>query len=199
MRQILDFGEVRRGLLGVTIQTIDAESAAALGTEAENGALITGIEPGSAAEDAGLKVDDIIVGVDDRRINNNRELANAIGLKGSGESVLIEFFRSGEIQSVTAELGQRTTQQVNGAEVHPGLSGALFATSAATGTSGIEVESVEPGSPAAQRGLRSGDIIMAVNRHPVRLLRQLREVAAGNNILFLLVRRADRQLMLQIR
>ncbi len=64
MRQILDFGEVRRGLLGVTIQTMDTESAEALGTNIDRGALITGIEPGSAAEEAGLRVDDIITGVD---------------------------------------------------------------------------------------------------------------------------------------
>lgn len=200
MRQILDFGEVRRGLLGVTIQTIDEESAEALGTEVERGALITGIEPGSAAEEAGLRVDDIIIGVDARRIDNNRELANAIGLKGSGEKVQIDYVRDGRERSVTAELGQRIAQQVSGTDVHPGLAGALFGTASTTAsTDGIEVASVDPDSPAAQRGLRAGDVITAVNRRPVQDIEQLREVAAGNRILFLLVRRGDRQLMLQIR
>jgi len=199
MRQILDFGEVRRGLLGVTIQTIDEESAKALGTDVERGALITGIEPGSAAEQAGLRVDDIIVAVDKRRIGNNRELANAIGLRGSGESVDIEYVRDGRHRNVTAELGQRTAEQISGAGIHRGLAGAVFATSATSAADGIEVESVESGSPAAQRGLRAGDVITAVNRQPVRNLQQLREVAAGNSILFLLVRRGDRQLMLQVR
>ena len=199
MRQILDFGEVRRGLLGVTIQTIDEESAAALGTEVERGALITGIEPGSAAEEAGLRVDDIIIGVDDRRIDNNRELANAIGLKGSGEAVEIEYVRDGRTRSVTAELGQRTAQQISGSDIHGGLAGAQFAMSSANTAGGIEVASVEPDSPAAQRGLRAGDVITAVNRQPVQDIQQLREVASGNRILFLLVRRGDRQLMLQIR
>lgn len=198
MRQILDFGEVRRGLLGVTIQTIDRESAEALGTEVEYGALITGVEPGSAAEEAGLRVDDIIVGVDNRRIDNNRELANAIGLKGSGDKVKIDYVRDGRERSVTAELGQAVVQQIVGTDIHPGLEGAEFATAAAT-TGGIEVISVEPGSPAAQRGLRDGDVITAVNRQPVQNFQQLREVASGNRILFLLVRRGDRQLMLQIR
>jgi len=199
MHQILDFGEVRRGLLGVTIQTIDEESARALGTDVERGALITGIEPGSAAEEAGLHVDDIIVGVDRRRIDDNRELKNAIGLKGSGDSVKIDFVRNGLEQSVTAELGQRSVEQINGADIHQGLAGALFAASAAMATGGIEVASVKDGSAAAQRGLRAGDIVIAVNRQPVQNMQQLREVAAGNRILFLLVRRGDRQLMLQIR
>ena len=75
MRQILDFGEVRRGLLGVSIQTIDSESAKALGAEVESGALVSAVEPGSAAEDAGIQVDDIIVRVNDDRIDNSRELA----------------------------------------------------------------------------------------------------------------------------
>ncbi len=199
MRQILDFGEVRRGLLGVTIQTVDEDAAQALGTDIDRGALVTGIEPGSAAEAAGLMVDDIITAVDGRRIDDNRELANAIGLKGSGDEVKIDLVRDGRKRSVSAELGQRTTTQVNGADMHPGLAGAQFATASTTSAGGIEVQSVESDSPAAQRGLLAGDVITAVNRQPVGNIQQLRDIASGNRILFLLVRRGDRQLMLQIR
>lgn len=200
MRQILDFGEVRRGLLGVSIQTIDQESASALGAEVKSGALVSAIEPGSAAEEAGLQVDDIIVRVNDDRINNSRELANSIGLKGSGEEVEIEFVRGGDNRVVTAVLGQQQAASSSGEDIHPGLLGAQFASaSASSGVDGVEVVEVEPGSPAAQRGLRAGDIITQVNRRPVQTLVQLREIAGSSNILFLLVRRGDRALMLQIR
>ena len=199
MRQILDFGEVRRGLLGVSIQTIDAESAKALGAEVESGALVSAIEPGSAAERAGIQVDDIIVRVNEDRIDNSRELANAIGLKGSGEEVEIELVREGGNRVVTATLGLQQAARSSGEDIHPGLMGAQFAAASANSGPGVEVTDVESGSPAAQRGLRAGDIITQVNRRPVQTLGQLREIAGSSNILFLLVRRGDRSLMLQIR
>ena len=199
MRQILDFGEVRRGLLGVSIQTIDSESAMALGAEVESGALVSSVEPGSAAEDAGIEVDDIIVSINGERIDDSRELRNAIGLKGSGERVRIELVRDGKTQSLTAELGQQKIASSSGLDLHPGLQGAEFAANATNSGRGVEVIEVESDSPAAQRGLRAGDVIMAINRRPVQNLQQLGEVVSNSNILFLLVRRGDRDLMLQIR
>lgn len=196
MRQILDFGEVRRGLLGVSITTIDAESAKVLGLEVDSGALVAGVEPDSAAEQAGLKVDDIIVAVNGKKIGGASELRNTIGLLGSGDEAEITYVRDGKTRTAKAILDQQTTNQGIGIDIHPGLAGAQFADNAA---GGVEVTEVEPGSPAAQRGLRQGDIISAVNRRIVGNLRELRDVAEDNSILFLLVRRGERQIMLQIR
>ena len=77
--------------------------------------------------------------------------------------------------------------------------GASFAPASTSSDTGVEVTNVEPGSPAAQRGLRSGDVITAVNRVLVRNLRDLQNLASNSRILFLLVQRGDRSLMLQIR
>ena len=199
MSQILDFGEVRRGLLGVSIQTIDREVAGLLETSVDSGALISLIEPGSAAEEAGLRVDDIIVEVNDEKISGASELRNTIGLMGSGEQVDIKYIRDGEPLSTTATLGRQVTSRSVGTDIHPGLNGAEFATSSASAVRGVEVIGVVPDSPAAQRGLQSGDVITAVNRHEVRTLDQLAEIAAVSRILFLLVQRGDRAIMLQIR
>ena len=200
MNQILDYGEVRRGLLGVSIQTIDSEIAKALEISVDSGALISLIEPGSAAEDAGLRVDDIIVAVNDEKISGASELRNTIGLMGSGEEILVEFIRGDETLSTTATLGeQRRVADVSsgvGSDIHPGLEGAEFGSSS---TRGIEVETVVADSPAAQRGLRAGDVITAANRREVRDLEDLGAIAAANTRLFLLVQRDERAILLQIR
>ena len=198
MRQILDFGEVRRGLLGVSIQTIDSEVAKALEIDIESGALISLIEPGSAAEDAGLQVDDIIVSVNDEKISGASELRNTIGLMGSGEEIHIVYVRGDATNTTTAVLGEQPRAAIAsvGTDIHPGLDGAEL-TVADTG--GIEVVSVVADSPAAQRGLQSGDIITAANRRDIGSLEDLGVIAAASSRLFLLVERGDRAILLQIR
>jgi len=200
MRQLLDFGEVRRGLLGVSIQTIDNEAAEALNIDVQRGALVTRVEPGSAAEKAGLEVYDVIVGVNDDTIDSAAKLRNTIGLMSSGDIVDIDYLRDGKRQTASTALGQQQTVMSAGADIHPGLVGAEFAsTSTSSDIDGVEVVSVEDGSPAAQRGLVGGDVILAVNRRRVETLAELNEIASNASILFLLVQRGDRQLMLQFR
>jgi serine protease DegQ len=199
MNQILDFGEIRRGLLGVNIQTIDAQAAEALGNDIESGALITGIQSESAAEIAGLEVGDIIVEVNSKKVDGAAELRNRIGLLRSGEQVNIKYLRDNEILSAQAELGRAQSQMVLGEEIHQGLAGSTFAAASTAGENGIEINEVQEGTPAAQRGLRTGDLITHVNRLRVQDLQDLREVASRYDILFLNVRRGDRALMFQIR
>jgi len=196
MSQLLDFGEVRRGLLGVSIHTIDEENAEILGVESKSGAMITAIEPGSAAEEAGLRVEDIIIRVNDERISNARDLQNAIGLKGSGERVTIEFIRQSNKLETNAVLGQQKIARKIGSDIHPGLVGAQFSSSA--NKVGVEVTDVESGSPADQRGLEKGDLIVAVNRMRVENIQQLESIAQNNDILYLMFERQNRTLILRI-
>ncbi len=117
----------------------------------------------------------------------------------SGDNVEIEYVRGDDRRTTKTALGQQRATASVGAEIHPGLVGAQFADISTTAASGVEVVAVEQGSPAAQRGLRAGDIITAINRRPVRTLAELNAIAANNPILFLLVQRGDRALMLQVR
>lgn len=199
MGQIIDFGEIRRGLLGVNIQDIDSEAARTLNIEIEGGALVSRVFPDSAAEKAGLEVGDVIIGINDKAIESATELRNTVGLLRSGDNVSIRFIRDNKKQTTSAVLGSASDQLLSGADIHPGLSGASFSPASTSSERGVEVTGVEEGSPAAQRGLRPGDVITAVNRVLVRDLSDLREIAQNNRILFLLIQRGDRSLMLQIR
>lgn len=199
MDQILEFGEVRRGLLGVNIQTIDAAAAAALGNDTTRGALITRIQPESAAEDAGLRVGDIIIEINNKKVDGAARLRNRIGLLRSGDTIHIKYVRDDRTLSTTAELGSVASRFLSGKEIHRGLSGSVFSIGSSTDNDGIVIDEVQEDSPAARRGLRAGDLITHVNRVRVRSLDDLRQTASLNSILFLSIRRGNWALIIQIR
>jgi len=199
MHQILDFGEIRRGLLGVTIETIDVDAAEALGTSVDSGALITGITLRSAAQTAGLEVGDVIVAVNGHAVDSSVELRNRIGLLRSGDEIDIKYVRNEKTRSTQATLGEVGERLILGENIHRGLAGSVFADAASTSRDGVLISDVQEGSRAAQRDLRSGDTITHVNRNRVRNLQEFSEIARRYRILFLNVRRGERELMIQIR
>src|SRR6056297_2077653 len=204
MEQLLEFGEVRRGLLGVNIYDITPDIAEAYGIEETTGAMVSQVVPESAADKAGIEAGDIIRKVDGETIENANALRNTIGLKRSGATVTLEILRDGKKRTVKATLGEQArTAQLDAQEIHPGLQGAEFetldpATPDYEGQSGVLITSVAPGSPAAQRGLRTGDLITGVNREKVSNLADLQEHAQGRSLL-LNIRRGNANLLLPIR
>lgn len=198
MRQILDFGEVRRGLLGVNIETLSPEDAKTLDLKVGGGALITRVSPQSAAEEAGLAVGDIIVGINTKTVTSAPELISTIGLMRSGDVVSVRYLRDNKEFMVSTTLGRVEDQLLSGANIHPGLAGVIFAPVSTTSEDGVTVAAVEENSRAAQRDLRVGDVITALNRIPVRNLGDLQSIAQGSRVLFLLVKRGERSLLLRI-
>lgn len=185
MEQLIEFGEVRRGRLGVIIQDFTPDLAEALGVDASRGAIVTKVEPDSPAEAAGLQAGDLIVAVDGTAVDGSGDLRNLIGLKRSGSEVELTVLREGERLSVKARLQEGkgstparkldVTQKLDGAELRDLTSGdRSFA-----GTDGVLVASIAPGSPAARSGLEPGDVIVAVNRQPVASLAELRRALRG--------------------
>ncbi len=204
MEQILEFGEVRRGLLGVSISDFNAETAKAFGVEATQGALVQEIVPDSAAEKAGVEVGDVIVSVNGVTITDAADLRTTIGLKRSGETVKLILIRDGDRETVTAMLDELDMNPVMAAgELHPGLAGAQFSTyhgdAGNYSGSGVMVDNVDAGSPAALSGLRTSDIITSLNRQQVSSVTELREIAEDQNLLLLRIQRGNRTLLLQIR
>jgi Do/DeqQ family serine protease len=205
MAQILQFGEVKRGLLGVSISDFNADSAKAFGVEATaEGALVQEVVAGSAAERAGVEVGDVIVSVDGQRIKSASDLRNTIGLKRSGDRVRLDVIRDGKRRQFSAMLSEvSSSAKVGGDDVHPGLAGAELGNYEARPDQfagpGVRIESVEPDSPAAAAGLVANDIIVSVNRIRVRNVRELQQAAGQQQLLILSIRRGNRNLLLQIR
>ncbi len=205
MEQILEFGEVRRGLLGVSIGDLTAETAEALGIETDTykGALVQEVFPDSAAEKAGVAPGDVIVEVDGEEISGASDLRNTIGLKRTGDTVKLKVLRDGKMKKFTAVLGSRdNTAAVQAEDIHPRLAGAEFSnydnTQAYKGK-GVQVDSVASGSPAEFAGLEQGDIIVQLNNRNVESVAQLSEFAKDQNVLGIRIVRGTRVLLRVIR
>ena len=205
MAQLIEFGEVKRGLLGVSISDFTAETAEAYGIEDDlQGALVQEVVPDSAAEAAGVEVGDVIVEVDGKTIGSANDLRTTIGLLRSGDRVKLAVIRDGKRKNITATLTELAqTQQLAAGDINPALEGAEFSNFSedvrGLGKGAIRVDAVAPGSPAALRGLEEGDLIVTVNRVRVRTLEEMSEVAEGQNLLIIGLRRGGRNLLLQIR
>ncbi|MEQ8800146.1 MAG: DegQ family serine endoprotease [Phycisphaerales bacterium] len=208
VKQIMEFGEVRRGRLGVVGQNLTNELAEAMGLDVTQGVLIAQVVEDSPADQAGIKERDVITGINGNDIKDFSELANAIGLRSPGEKVRIKLLRDGETRNVTATLSKADDSQASASSEDsgfPALEGAKIGAipedhDLAGEIEGVAVLDIARGSPAASSGLRPGDIITSVNRRPVDSLEAFRElvnrdaqqlllhVRRGNGALFLLVR-----------
>ena len=201
--QIIEFGEVRRGRLGVHIQDLTPELAQAFGVDAGSGALISKVMPDSAAKAADLREGDVITMVNGRAIKGATELQNVIGLARADEEIELTYIRDRKsfnkkirIRAVVAEFGR-------GIQISESFEGARLEdvddSSSQNGQPGIRVVEVTSGSAAWQSGLRSGDVILSVNRQWVFSLEDLVQIVNGRTSgLLLNIQRGESALFLVI-
>ena len=205
MTQLIEFGEVRRGQLGIFIQDVTPELADALGLDRHAGALVAQVIEGSAAARAGLRPGDVIVAVDGEPVRNASQLRNTIGLLRVGTTVTLDVIRDGRRIRVKATITQARREQAEGGRINEHLEGAALGPiepdhPLAGRVQGVEVLDVARGSPAWRAGLRPGDIIVSANRMPVRDLDELRQaLRESRGPLLLNIRRGEGALFIVIR
>ncbi|HEX6829273.1 MAG TPA: DegQ family serine endoprotease [Burkholderiales bacterium] len=182
MDQILRFGEVRRGRLGVSTQDLTPDLAESLGASRSEGAVVIAVEPGSAAEKAGLRARDVLLAVNGKAVRSSADVRNKVGLVPVGEKLELALLRAGK--PLTAKLVVEATPEVTGGRGQQlrEIPGALFSNiergSPAYGKrEGVLVLAVEREGKAAAWGLRPGDIIYGVNRKKVRSVSELAQAA----------------------
>jgi Do/DeqQ family serine protease len=199
MEQLIKYGQVKRGVLGVNIYDVTPDVAKEYGlNEAASGALVAGVAQGSAAEHAGIKTGDIIVSINGTPIKGATELRNTIGMQRVGDQVEIGLLRDGKPLKVSALVAEHSeSEAANAVDVHRGLEGADLAD--APDAAGVLVRAVQDGSPAARAGLHANDVIVAVGRSPVATLKAFRDVAKGASFLLLNVKRGSAVVLIPIR
>jgi serine protease DegQ len=178
VEQLAEFGEVRRGRLGVLIQDLTPELSQALGLDVSYGAVITRVEPGSPAQKAGLAAGDVVVAADSEKVTSSADLRNRIGLVRVGDEVTLTVLRDATRRKVKVRVGVVEPPTYPGSETAQQLSGAVFQ---AMGRNhplhdqlqGVVVADVERGSRAWQNNIRAGDVIVAINRERVRSVDEL--------------------------
>jgi len=197
MAQLVKHGEVRRGVLGVNIQTLTPDIAESMGATNAQGALVSQVVEGSAAEKAGLKAGDIITAVNGKSVKDASGLRNAIGLLSIGDRVDVALLRDGKPRRVTAVIGERdAAAEAAAAGMHRGLEGAELADAQG---GGVLIRTVAEGSPAAQRGLRANDVITGVGRTRVANLAEFQRATEGAAAFVLQIRRGSAMLVIPIR
>jgi serine protease Do len=172
--QLKDKGAVSRGWIGVQIQPVSQDIADSLGLKSTDGALVAEPQPGSPAAKAGIKSGDVITKVDGGVIRDARALARRIAGLAPGTTVKLTTIRDGKENVVTLTLGELPSQRQaradaggepdrSGTEVPKlGLSLAPAADVAGAGAEGVVVTAVDPDGPAADRGFKTGDVILEV-------------------------------------
>ena len=202
--QLVDHGEITRGYLGVNIQSITDDLAKALDIEGSDGALVADVVDGSPADEGGLKRGDIIIDFNGDQIKESRDLPVKVAATPVGEEVDVTVIRDGKEKTlavVVGELSADATASTDGTggkgkwgmqlhELSPELEKQLHIDA----DKGVAVVGVAPGSAAAEAGIRSGDVIVEVNKKPVDSIKDVKEQirnAKDKDRLLLLVKRQD--------
>jgi Do/DeqQ family serine protease len=185
MDQLITNGRVHRGQLGVGVQTLTSDLASGLGLKEVRGVLINSVTPRSPADRAGLRNGDVITAIDGHPVDDPNALRNRVATTAPNSQVRLSIIRDGKEQQLNAKLGELTAGPVAaerspggagnapgdrhlGVSVEPLTSAIAEELGVRKSTQGLVVRSVDPQGPAARAGVQPGDVIVAVNRQPVR-------------------------------
>jgi Do/DeqQ family serine protease len=216
MDQLVANGRVRRGLLGVTVQGVTNDLAAGLGLNKAEGALVSGVTPGGAAEKAGIKRGDVIMSYQGRAVIDTNSFRNEIAATKPGTTIALGILRDGKASEVKATLSEnadaKTAGRDSGDREGDGSAKYGMAVEPLTpeiarqleldrNTRGVVIADVDPSGAAASAGLREGDVIQQVNGKSVQTAEELRTAlnAAGDKPAVLLVARGSATIFVPLR
>ncbi|MEP0963080.1 MAG: Do family serine endopeptidase [Roseobacter sp.] len=213
VEQLKEFGETRRGWLGVQIQDVSEDMAEAMGLETTEGAAVNGVLEGPASE-AGIEIGDVIISFDGKDVENTRDLVRQVGNTPVGEAVRVVVYRNGDTKTLLVTLGRRedaeaavpavaqapeedvpTTAEIMGLTLSVLTDEMRSELGVSADILGLAVVEVDEASEAFEKGLRAGDVITEAGQQKIGSIAELGDRVeaakeAGRKSLLLLVRRA---------
>jgi len=195
MAQLIKHGEVQRGRLGIRVQALNADLAQAFNVNVAEGAVVVEVDKESASAKAGIAPGDVLVRINDRDIKRVVDFHTQSALLMVGDSVNLTVLRDGKQRRVNFDLVAESLEQIAGERIDARLTGVSLqnfrSESDPAAGAGVLVTDIGAGAPALERGLRPGDIIVALNRRAVRSIAEMTDQQpAANDQLLLRVYRA---------
>lgn len=174
--QLIEFGEVKRGLLGIRGSEMTPELAQAFKLDSQRGAFVNEVLPDSAAAKAGIKSGDVLITLQGKTLSSFAELRAKVGTAGPGVVMQIGLLREGKPMTVNVTLAQSPAVEVSIEKINPALQGVTLSDVDAKRAKGVKVDDVKKGTPAEQVGLEKDDVIIGVNREPIDNLAAFRKI-----------------------
>ena len=183
--QLIKYGKVKRGYLGVAAQDLTKDLSKAFGINTEKGAIVTQVQKNSPADKAGIQIGDVITKLNNKKIENAASMRNKIGLLKINTNILMEVNRKGKILKIKVKIVEPKISDKTGIKINPRLQGMVFSEILENmpeygKISGIKVTKIKKDSPAYSVGIRVNDIILSINNIPVQKIKDL-EIIAGKN------------------
>jgi serine protease Do len=211
-RQLIDHGKVVRGYIGATIQDVTPDIADSLGMARPEGALVAQTSPGGPSDRAGLRMGDLILGIDGHPVSSANDLTRRVALVRPGETISLEIRRDGRLQGISLRSGARpaeatlasnTYDEGGGSQGLGSRNGVLGMQLQPNPNGGVTIEGVDPGSDASEKGLESGDVIVRAGDRPVSAPADIAAAAvqarrAGHKDVLVLVEHGGRKLFVPL-
>ena len=196
MQQLIESGSVTRGRLGVGAQDLTAELGQAFNLDISQGAIVTRIEQGSAAQKAGLKVGDVITKVDGRSVRSSADIHNLVGLIRIDQNVELEIIRAGKVGVINARISKIDVATIDGSEISYRLEGAKIGEMKESHLRDglveyLQITEMDETSPAWNIGLRKDDIILSINKQRVKTFDEAYVAAKSSTSLLVNIQRGD--------
>ncbi|VFP87485.1 Periplasmic serine endoprotease DegP [Candidatus Erwinia haradaeae] len=190
--QMIAYGQVKRGELGIIGTELNSELAKAIKVNVQRGAFVSQVLSQSSADRAGIHAGDVIILINNKSISSFAALRAQIGSLPVGTTIELGLIRNGKLIKINLALQESNTERVSSGSIYDGIEGADLRNYNTKDIKGVQVETLKSGSAAARIGLKRNDVILGVNQQPITNITELKKALDNKpTVLALSIKRGD--------